>query len=120
MRKLALALAIVMLMSTLAVSASAASVEPRAITIIPGITFDGTTANCEVAIAGNYTTDEMVATIRLYRGNTIIASWRAEGDGHIFFTRTKEVTKGYTYRLVVSLTVNGQACSPVYVTGDCK
>lgn len=114
MRKIALVLAVIMVLMSLPVSAMAA--EPRAISIVPGITFNGTTAICEVSIVGNNMSDDLAATIRLYRGNTVIATWFANGDGYIDFSRTKIVTAGYTYTLTVSLTYNGEACTPVSQT----
>lgn len=117
MRKMSLILVVAMLFSILALPAAAA--EPRAVTIVPDLSFDGTTANCVVHIMGNSTNEEMDATIRLYRGSTLIATWYAEGNGYIFFEKTKTVTKGYTYKLTVDLTIDGEACTPVYVTGNC-
>ena len=118
MRKIALILAVVMLMTALATPALAA--QPRAVTIIPELDFDGYTATCSVRIAGNSTSDKMVAAIRLWRGNNLLAAtWTATGNGYIFFSRQTTVIKGQTYRLTVDLTINGEACSQVYVTGTC-
>lgn len=117
MRKVSLVLAMVLLLSVLAVPSMAA--EPRIVTIVPGISFEGTTATCTVRAVGNNLTDEMEATIRLYRGSTLIATWYAEGNGYIFFSKEKVVTKGYNYKLTVDLTINGEACSQVYEEAYC-
>lgn len=114
MRKTALVLAIVMLLTALAAPVMAA--EARITSIAPEITFDGTTANCSVIIGGNNTSEKLEATMKLYRGSTLIATWTAEGNGYIIWSATKTVTRGYTYKLTVTLTVDGVACSPVYVT----
>lgn len=108
MRKMSLILAVVLLLTTLAVPALAA--QPRAITIMPSITVNGTTATCDVRCVAERTSDELVATIRLYRGSTLIATWVEEANGYIFFNKTKTVTSGYTYTLTVDLTVNGDPC----------
>ena len=105
MRKIALILAVVLVMSSLMVPAMAA--EPKMVTVVPGLTFNGTTATCELRAVGNYLTDDLVATIRLYRGSTLIATWNTEADGYLFFSDTKTVTKGYSYTLKVDLTING-------------
>ncbi len=106
MRKTALVLAIVLLLTaTLAIPAQAA--QPRAITAVPGLTINGTTATCSLRSAGNYSTDEFDATIKLYRGSTCIATWTAEGTGYLGFSKTKTITAGYTYTLKTTLTVNG-------------
>lgn len=117
MRKMSFILVVAMLFSILAMPAAAA--EPRLVSIIPDLSFDGTTANCVVRIMGNSTNEEMNATIRLYRGSICIATWYAQGNGYIFFSKTKAVTAGYTYKLTVDLTIDGVACTPVYVTGNC-
>ena len=111
MRKMSLILAVVLLVTTLAVPAMAA--QPRAITILPTITVNGTTATCDVSCVGERTSDELVATMRLYRGSTLIATWVERGNGYIFFTETKTVTSGYTYTLTVDLVINGKTCPTV-------
>ena len=117
MRKISLLLAVVMLVTALA--APAMAVEPRIVTIIPELTFDGNIATCNVSMVANTTSDELEATVRLYRGTTLVATWYAEGNGYIFFSKTKPVIQGYTYKLTVDLTINGEACSQVYATGTC-
>lgn len=108
MRKMAFVLAVVLLVTTLSVPALAA--QPRAITVVPSITVNGTSAKCDVTCSANYITDELVAIIRLYRGSTLIATWREQGEGYIIFSETKSVTSGYKYTLTVDLTVNGNPC----------
>lgn len=106
MRKTALVLALVLLMtSVLAIPASA--VEPRVTTAVPGITVNGTTATCSLQAAANSTSDYLEATIKLYRGSTKIATWYADGYGYLSFSESKTVTSGYTYTMKVDLTVNG-------------
>lgn len=118
MRKtIACVLAIVLIVTSLAVPAIAA--EPRASTAAPSLSFDGTTAICAFRAVGDLLTDELEATISLYRGNTRIAYWTAEGDGYIFFSQTKTVTSGYTYTMKVSLTINGEALPVPDVSGTC-
>lgn len=118
MRKVSLVLAIVLIFTCIAVPVSAAT--PRAVTIVPGISFNGTTALCEVRIVGNQITDDLDATIRLYRGNVLVTSWTTEGTGYLVFSKTATVLRGYTYKLTVDLTINGEACSTVYTTGTCS
>lgn len=108
MRKMSLILAVVLLLTTLASPVLAA--QPRAITIVPSITVNGTTATCNVSCVAERTTDLLVAYIRLYRGSTLIATWRVQEEGYIFFSETKSVTSGYKYTLTVDLTVNGNPC----------
>ena len=118
MRQTAMILAIAILVVSLA--APAMAVEPRAVTIIPDLTFDGTTATCAVSMSANTMSDYLVAYVKLWHGTNIVASWSRSGNGYIFFTETAEVVKGYTYRLTVDLVVNGSPCSQVGETGTCK
>ena len=83
------------------------------------MTFNGTTATCTVAMGANGTYDFLVAYIKLWHGNDIVASWSRSGNGYIFFSEPATVVKGYSYKLTVDLVVNGSPCSQVYVTGTC-
>ena len=105
MRKIALFLSVVMLMSVFALPALAA--EPRMSTVVPELTIEGTTAKCNVQVVGESTSDVVKATIKLWRGNTCIATWNRESNGYIFFSQTKTITAGYTYTLTVDATVDG-------------
>ena len=108
MRKLALVLAVVMLMTALAVPALA--VQSRAITILPEITVNGTSVQCNVRCVGNTMSEKLEATIKLYRGNDCIETWEREANGYIFFSETVNVSASGTYTLTVDLTVNGNPC----------
>lgn len=105
LRKSVLILAVVMLFTTLAAPAMAA--EPRGISAVPGLTVNGTTATCTLSAVGNYSTDKLVASIKLYKGSVLIDSWTATGNGYIFFSDTATISRGPTYTLKVTLTVNG-------------
>ena len=117
MKKLiALMLAIVLIVS-ISISANAAA--PRFLSIYPGLTFDGTTANCSVRIIGSTTNDEIDATIKLWRGSTCLRTWRVSDDGYLFWSGTATVTKGKTYDLTVDLVYNGVSKPRVSVSGTC-
>ena len=119
MRKAALALAIVLLVS-LAGPLAAQAVEPRMTTIVPELTFDSNVAKCNVVVTGNNTSEQMVASIKLWQGSNVVKSWEAEGDGYIFFSKTWPVTVGKTYTLTVDLTVNGTAFPRASITNTCE
>lgn len=89
-----------------AMCASAFAVEPRAPRISPSLTFSGTTANCQVVIISSG--DDIDATMELWRGNTLIASWPKEGTGQVIISGTYGVTRGVTYTLTVSGTIGGE------------
>ena len=107
MRKTALLLAVVMLLSVVALPVQAA--QPRISSVIPELTVEGTTATCNVRVLGDDMSDVVKATIKLWRGSTCIATWNRESTGYIFFSETKTVAAGYTYTLTVDASVNGVA-----------
>ena len=115
MKKTALLLAIILVIS-LPMSALAA---PRALNISPLLRFTGTTAECEVTVVGNMTSDYVEVTMKLMRGNYCEASWSANGYGYVYMYKEDTVTKGRTYNLVVEVKLNGVASSPVSVSGTC-
>lgn len=117
MKKLiAFMLAIILLLS---VSVSANAATPRFISINPELTFSGTTANCSVSIVGSTMSDEIDATIKLWRGSTCLRTWRVSDDGYLFWSGTATVTKGKTYDLTVDLVYNGVSKPRVSVSGTC-
>lgn len=99
---------------TLGTIASAA--QPRATTVVPSLSFNGTTANCSASI-----TDfggEIKATLTLWNGNRVVDSWYGEGTSVLRISGSCKVTEGVTYSLKVTGTVDGVgfAGSPVYGT----
>lgn len=115
---LLLLLVAVMLVSMIGIPAMAAAAEqPEAIaaaaeqargtTTVIGLDIEGTTATCSLRAVANHISDDLRAVIRLYRGSTCIRVWTVTGNGYIFAEKTATVTKGYTYRMSVDLTVNG-------------
>ena len=116
MKKIALLLAIVLLVAApLTVQAAT----PRLITILPELTYTGTTANCSVRIIGNNTAEEVYATIKLWYGTTCLETWHVTGNGYVFWKDTATVTSGRTYKLTVDATIDGDQMDQVYVTSNC-
>lgn len=116
MRKGAFLLAVLIVLS-IPMTAFAAS--PRSLSIMPALTFDGTTANCSVTIVGDRITDDLSATIKLWRGTTCLATWTTSGEGYIFWDDTATVTRYRTYKLTVDVTINGVTKPQVYAEGTC-
>ena len=106
MRRAILVLLVVAMMTGIfAVPAMAA--EPRITTAAASLNITGTTATCTLSASADTTQDSLKAVIRLYRGSTCIAAWSGSGSGYLNMSKTKTVTKGYTYKMTVDLTVNG-------------
>ena len=115
MRKVALVLAIVILLSTpLTVQAAT----PRLISISPELVIDGYMAYLSVGVVGNNGYEDVDATIKLWREDTCIKTWFASGDGYIHWDTTTYVAKGYTYTMTVDATIDGVAMSRVSVSGQ--
>lgn len=115
MKKFALLLAIILVFSA-PLSVSAAT---RALTINPYLSFNGTTASCEVTVVGNNMSERIDVEMKLMRGSTCIDSWSITGYGYVYTEKFATVTKGQTYELVVAVSVNGVAKTPVSVTNRC-
>lgn len=116
MKKIALLLAIVLILST---PLSVHAAEPRMLSIYPGISFSGTTAECSLAVTGDYADDEIDVVIKLWRGSTCLRTWYASGEGYVFWEDTATVTKGQTYKLTVDVTVNDVLKPRVSTSGTC-
>ena len=101
-RTIALILVVVMLLSV-----SVFAVDARSKSITPGLSFNGKTANCSVAIVGDNMSDTISATITLCRGTTVLKTWTESGSGYIFFSDTYTVSTTGTYRLNADVTING-------------
>lgn len=92
---------------------------PRAANMLPALTFDGTTAICEVKVIGENTSDEIEVTLTLWRGNFMLDSWSAEGTGYLRMSESVVVTSGYTYRLEADVTINGDVLDTLPVSKKC-
>ena len=115
MRKVALLMAIVLVIS-MPLSVSAA---PRALSVYPTLSFNGTTATCEALVVGNNSSEHIEVTMKLMRGSYCEATWYDDGYGYVNMVEYDTVTKGYTYDLVVTVTVNGVTNTPVSVSKTC-
>lgn len=116
MKKIALLLAIALLVAApLTVQAAT----PRTITINPGLSYTGTTANCSVSVIGDHMSQEIEATIKLWHGTTCLETWYASGNGYFSWRDTATVTRGNTYRLSVDVTIDDEALDQVYIDKTC-
>lgn len=91
---------------------------PLPVTVASGsLTFSGTTATCSGSVSDLNKT--IVATMTLYHGSTPIASWSESGTSYVDFYGTCTVTKGQSYTLIISGTVNGIPFSTTPLTKTC-
>lgn len=82
----------------------------------PNLSFSGTTANCSVTVKGSGTIN---ATLELWQGSTLIASWSESGTYRVSISGAASVSHGQTYTLTVSGTVGGVAIQATPVTKTC-
>lgn len=107
-------LALVLLFTT---NAFAAIKQPgEEINSIPSVSLSatGTTAKCTAKVTEYGKSID--ATMELWQGSTLIASWNKTGTGIVNFSESETITRGLTYTLTVYGTANGVAFTPKSVT----
>lgn len=103
------------ILSSLIISAAAAQV--RTIDSLPVLTFDGTTANCSVSITA--LGKPITATLELWHGSTRVAKWSDSATSRLIISGECSVSKGETYTLKVSGSVDGNAFMGTPVSKKC-
>lgn len=122
-RILALALAFILVFSIIPVSHAEEVTTPADDPIIleilatGGLSFSGTTAICSGSVTDN--NKSISATMTLYHGSTPVGSWSESGTSYVDFYGTCTVTKGQSYTLIISGTVNGTPFSTTPITKTC-
>lgn len=109
---------ILVLSAILPVSAAAAT--PRVMSIIPGLSFSGTTAYCELQVNTDSLDNDIYATIKLWNGSKCVAIWGTSGKGYLSYSATRTVSKNTTYTLTADVTINGVAEPQVSITRTCN
>lgn len=105
----------------LLLTVTTAAVTSRGVIVTPTLSYDGTTAVCEVVAAGNTENETIFATIRLMHGDEMIRTWYPSARGILDFTETVEVTRGETYTLTVWVITSTAGNLPeVSVSGRCE
>lgn len=113
---LLIALALALALSIHVISSAA---QPYSGGSAPILTFDGTIANCYAIVSSPG--DEISATLTLRYGGTRCAVWYAKGTSSVTFDEIKEVSRGRTYTLTLSWTINGKpAVGDLSTTAVCN
>lgn len=97
-------------------SVTAYAAESRAVVARPSLSFDGTTAICQVSLISSGSID---ITLSLWQGNTLVKEWNEKGSNMVAMYETCSVTKGKSYSLTVSGTAGGETVSGS-VSGRCS
>lgn len=95
------------------------SISAYALTIRPQLSFDGTIATCAVTVVGGNTSEHIEVEMKLMHGSTCIDSWYSDGYGYVVMKEYADATRGLSYDLYVTVTVNGVSHTPVYVSNTC-
>lgn len=111
---------VVFLLVAAMLQATTAQAAVQADYVEPSLTFNETTAICEVKVIGENMSDEIEVTLTLWRGNFMMESWSAEGTGYLRISESVVVTSGYTYRLEADVTINGDVLDTLPVSKKCE
>ena len=71
------------------------------------LSFDGSKAVCAAWYIADNTSDALDVTLSLYRGSTLVKSWRRTGIGTVSVSERCGVQSGKTYTLTMQYSVNG-------------
>ena len=80
------------------------------------LSFSGTNANCNSSVRGRGTIN---ATMELWQGTTLVASWSCSGTGYVAFHETATAISGKSYSLKLSGTINGTSFNATPSNGTC-
>ena len=117
MKKSFLAIVIILsMLVTMGMSGNAA--ESRTVTVKPILTFDNTTATCQVSISA--ARKQISATLELWHESTLVDSWTSTATARLVISETCSVESGKTYTLKVSGTIGGEAFEGVPVSATCN
>lgn len=108
----------VLILATLPICVQAT--DARTVTVIPKLSFVGTTANCSAIVIGASANDSLYAVIKLWYGSTCLKTWTATGTGIIRFDDTLGVTINREYTLTIDTTVNNISNQTVSISGRCQ
>lgn len=111
-------LLVLILIASMTLTVSAAS--PRILAIDPGLTFDGTTAQCTLNVCCDHLTDSIFASIKLYKGSTCVQTWTRSASGFLNFYDEVNAVKNAEYTLEVVVTINGVRKPTFTVTNTCE
>ena len=112
-RIISLLLVLLLLMSS-AVYAAESSVNGVSDVKVPTLTTIGNTAICSAKVI--YAGKTINATLQLWQGSNLVASWTKTGTSIVTFSENAAITHGLTYTLTLSGSVNGVQFTPLSVT----
>ena len=118
MRKCSLILTVMLLVLLTIPAYAAGTVETRN-AATPTLSFEGTTAKCNVICRGDSANDRITATLTLYHEGEYVDSWSASGSFRVPVSGECEVVSGETYVLELTWYVNGSLRLGSTITRTC-
>jgi len=104
---------VLLFMMTLATHA----VQPKLINTRLFLSFEGTTANCSAVVTS--AGDKIDIDLELWHNDTLIKSWPASGNSSVTVEGSCRVTKGQTYKLLVTGIIGGKSYTSPAVFETC-
>ena len=92
---------------------------PKTGSVIPKLSFSGTTATCQATVLEDSPYSYIVVTMKLWSGNQCLHTWTKADTETVMLKETATVTKGQTYRLTVDIMVNGTSRPQYSITRTC-
>ena len=97
---------VLLLIMVLLLSTAVYAVEPRYAVNPPNLNISNSVATCVYSYDSGNSANKINVTLRLYRGQTLVASWTGTGYGSIYMNKTANAVSGATYQLTANVYVN--------------
>lgn len=108
----------IFLVAVTMLSLSVSAMDTRIRDIIPELSFTGTTANCTITVsdAGK----DIDVTMKLLENGVTIKTWNKSGFDYVYMSKTATAQKGSTYKLIVTVSIDGETQPSAWVTKKCE
>lgn len=97
---------VLLLVMVLLLSTAVYAVEPRGTVNPPKLNISNSVATCIYSYNTTDSSAKIDVTLRLYRGQTLVASWPGTGYGSIYMNKTHNAVSGATYQLTANVYIN--------------
>lgn len=117
MKKKWIAMVAALIFATSCIVAAYADASLRSVGSNLSLSFSNSTASCGLTIQS--TGNSIQATMELWQGTTKVNSWSKSGTTYINLSGTHRVTRGKTYTLKATYTINGTSYTAAPVSKVC-
>ena len=95
------------------------ALEPRSNGIKPSLSFNDSTANCSVTVTAN-SGQEIDVEMKLLKDGVTVKTWSDSGIGYVYLSERAAVQKGSTYKLIATVSIDGETQPSAWVTKKCE